>query len=129
MYNESISMQTKNPLLTRFYLFAVGKSKPDQPGDGHVWAVRLHLSIVGHLRPDLLINSVWRFLNAKFVRHWAAKNHSRSSVIVICDLHVYTDVELTAVPCVRAEYLVCNLHCELLRSPRCRATIVWIWDF
>lgn len=48
-------MQTKNPLLTRFYLFAVGKSKPDQPGDGHVWAVRLYPSIVGHL--DLIFLS------------------------------------------------------------------------
>lgn len=105
MYTESISTQTKNPLLTRFYLFAVGKSEPDQPGDGHVWAVRLHPSIVGYLRPDFLINSVWRFLNAKFVRHWAAKNYSRSLVIVTYDLYVYTDVKLTAVPCVRAEYV------------------------
>lgn len=106
VYTESVSTQTKNPLLTRFYLFAIGKSKPDQPGDGHVWAVRLYPSIVGHLRPDLLINSIWRFLNAKYVRHWAAKTHSRSLVIFICDLHVYTDVELTAISCVRAKDVI-----------------------
>lgn len=105
VYTESVSTQTKNPLLTRFYLFAIGKSKPDQPGHRHVWAVRLYPSIVGHLRPDLLINSIWRFLNAKFMGDWLAKNHSRSLIIVqvIYNLHVYTDIKLTAVPSVRAK--------------------------